>query len=285
VSAIPTYPWRAAPEGLATRRQLAANGLRPGGSPVVAQLERPRRRGRPPLQAYLYEVAAAVPKREPTEGNRRAVAAMIAARSTCRCCGIQFEYCLPAGRICLACNDCEDPMSNLELPPGIADAELWRQRVRAILAAAGDEGLVVPELIDAIEANHDERFDRRRVLHWLRAEQNAGVVDEDGEGMWQVRTADGASVIEDFLRSLADSGTPGLPDSVNFVLGEAEDADWFTAPTCRVCGCGEDTPCAGGCAWVPDPWQDGDLCSACLPPDPGLHTQAGRPDAPTGGEQ
>lgn len=35
---------------------------------------------------------------------------------------------------------------------------------------------------------------------------------------------------------------------------------------CRVCGCTEDTPCAGGCAWVEDPgdWM-GDLCSACLP--------------------
>ena len=38
MSAIPTYPWRAAPEGLATRRQLAASGLRPGGSPVDPKL-------------------------------------------------------------------------------------------------------------------------------------------------------------------------------------------------------------------------------------------------------
>jgi hypothetical protein len=28
---VPTYPWRLAPDGLATRRQLRARGLRPGG--------------------------------------------------------------------------------------------------------------------------------------------------------------------------------------------------------------------------------------------------------------
>lgn len=104
MSAIPTYPWHAAPAGLATRRQLAAEGLRPGGSPVVGELQRRRRRGRQPLVAYLYEVAAAVPKREPTEGNRRAVDAMLAARRTCRTCGVMFEFCLPAGLICLACD-------------------------------------------------------------------------------------------------------------------------------------------------------------------------------------
>ncbi len=35
---IPTYPRRLAPEGLATRRQLRARGLRPGGQDVAAQI-------------------------------------------------------------------------------------------------------------------------------------------------------------------------------------------------------------------------------------------------------
>ena len=35
---IPTYPWRLAPDGLATRRQLRARGLRPGGQPIAAQV-------------------------------------------------------------------------------------------------------------------------------------------------------------------------------------------------------------------------------------------------------
>ncbi|EFG09306.1 Hypothetical protein SCLAV_4232 [Streptomyces clavuligerus] len=29
---IPTFPWRCAPDGYATRRQLRADGLRPGGA-------------------------------------------------------------------------------------------------------------------------------------------------------------------------------------------------------------------------------------------------------------
>ena len=228
MSAIPTYPWRLAPDGLATRRQLAAAGLRPGGSPVVAQLERRRRPGREPLRAFLYEVAAAVPKRVPTEGNLRAVAAMLAARSTCRTCGDVFDYCLPAGRICLACES-EDQMSDhdLNLPAGIADAELWRQRVRALLAAAGDEGLLVPELVDAIAANHDQLFDMRRVRRWLYADREAGLVDEGDDGMWRVLTAV-AEGAEDFLRGLnpdADPSTPGPTDSEVYVLGDQDDEE------------------------------------------------------------
>lgn len=56
---VPVYPWRLAPEGLATRRQLRALGLRPGGQEVAAQIERPRRR-RGPLVAYLYRIPPTV---------------------------------------------------------------------------------------------------------------------------------------------------------------------------------------------------------------------------------
>ena len=35
---MPTYPYRWAPTGLATRRQLRARGLRPGGQPITAQI-------------------------------------------------------------------------------------------------------------------------------------------------------------------------------------------------------------------------------------------------------
>jgi len=92
-----------APDGLATKRQLAARGLRPGGAAVVAQIMWKRRRG--DGVAYLYRLAEAKPKRTPTAGNLRAVAAMLAARSTCQVCGLTFEYCLPAGRVCLHCAD------------------------------------------------------------------------------------------------------------------------------------------------------------------------------------
>lgn len=102
VHGIPTYPWRMAPDGLATKRQLAAQGLRPAGSPVVAQVM--WRRRRKDAVAYLYRVVDAKPKRPPTPGNLRAVAAMLAARSTCQRCGKVFDYCLPAGRTCLKCD-------------------------------------------------------------------------------------------------------------------------------------------------------------------------------------
>lgn len=103
---LPTYPLRCAPEGLATRRQLTAAGLRPGGAPVVVQIMWARRRGNVGV-AYLYDLAMAVPKRAPTPGNLRAVAAMLTARSTCRTCRTVYEYCLPAGRVCWTCTQRE----------------------------------------------------------------------------------------------------------------------------------------------------------------------------------
>jgi ParB/RepB/Spo0J family partition protein len=35
--------------------------------------------------------------------------------------------------------------------------------------------------------------------------------------------------------------------------------------TCRVCGCTDEESCEGGCGWVRDPEELGDLCSRCLP--------------------
>jgi len=100
---IPTYPWRQAPEHLATRRQLAAQGLRPGGQDVQAQILW-RTRGGAVRMAYLYEIARALPKRIPTAAQRAALAKALAARRTCPRCGIDRGYVLPA-RIG-ACNEC-----------------------------------------------------------------------------------------------------------------------------------------------------------------------------------
>ncbi|GAA2035320.1 hypothetical protein GCM10009839_40010 [Catenulispora yoronensis] len=116
---IPTYPWRLAPDGLATKRQLAALGLRPGGAAVVAQIMWKQRSGIG--VAYLYRVADAKPKRPPTAGNLRAVAAMLAARSTCQQCRKVFEYCLPVDRVCLYCTDPEQ-FSNHDVPIATAVA-------------------------------------------------------------------------------------------------------------------------------------------------------------------
>ncbi|MFD7978811.1 RRQRL motif-containing zinc-binding protein [Streptomyces sp. NPDC059071] len=94
MSGIPTYPWRLAPEGLATYRQLRARGLRPGGQDVVAQLERPRRR-RGPLVAYLYRVDLAKPVRPMTPAKRAALERANAARRVCPQCGRDAGYRIP----------------------------------------------------------------------------------------------------------------------------------------------------------------------------------------------
>lgn len=62
-SEIPVYQWRCAPDHLRTRRQLAAQGLRPNGQDIAGRVERPRRRGEP-LTAYLYDIRLAAAKRE-----------------------------------------------------------------------------------------------------------------------------------------------------------------------------------------------------------------------------
>lgn len=79
------YRWRLAPDGLATRRQLRALGLRPGGQDVAAEVHRPRRR-KPPLVAYLYRVDRAKPVRPMTPARSAALAAAMLARRTCPNC-------------------------------------------------------------------------------------------------------------------------------------------------------------------------------------------------------
>ncbi|MGW3090094.1 RRQRL motif-containing zinc-binding protein [Streptomyces sp. NPDC001108] len=103
MAALPTYRWRLAPEGYATRRQLRSMGLRPGGQDVAAQLERPRRR-RPPLVAYLYRVDHAVPVRPMTPARRAALAKAMTARRTCPTCHRDAGYCIPRSLgMCVTC--------------------------------------------------------------------------------------------------------------------------------------------------------------------------------------
>ncbi|MEW2264816.1 RRQRL motif-containing zinc-binding protein [Streptomyces sp. NPDC047853] len=91
---VPVYRWRLAPDGLATRRQLRALGLRPGGQDVAAQVERPRRR-REPLVAYLYLVEQAKPVRPMTPAKRAALAKANAARRFCPKCRRDAGYVIP----------------------------------------------------------------------------------------------------------------------------------------------------------------------------------------------
>ncbi|WP_327114164.1 hypothetical protein OHB12_33680 [Nocardia sp. NBC_01730] len=71
---IPVYEWRTAPTHLRTRRQLAADGLRPNGQDIAAKVQRRRRADREPLTAYLYDVNLAAAKREATPAQLEALA-------------------------------------------------------------------------------------------------------------------------------------------------------------------------------------------------------------------
>lgn len=103
---IPTYPWKMAPPHLLTLRQLTAEGLRPGGQGVQAQvLWRSRRHGAPGVRAaYLYDVRFALPKRTASPRQRAALAKANQARRTCPECIRDVGYVLPRHLgICLDC--------------------------------------------------------------------------------------------------------------------------------------------------------------------------------------
>ncbi|MGW7023199.1 RRQRL motif-containing zinc-binding protein [Streptomyces decoyicus] len=111
MGALPVFRWRLAPDGYATRRQLRAHGLRPGGQNVAAQLERPRRR-RGPLVAYLYRVDLAKPVRPMTPGRWAALAKANAARRICPACRADAGYVIPTSLgTCVTCAYPDPPNS------------------------------------------------------------------------------------------------------------------------------------------------------------------------------
>ncbi|WP_405518959.1 RRQRL motif-containing zinc-binding protein [Streptomyces canus] len=103
MGSLPVFRWCLAPDGYATRRQLRALDLRPGGQDVAAQLERPRRR-RGPLVAYLYRVDLAKPVRPMTPARWAALARANTARRTCPECRRDAGYVIPASLgMCVTC--------------------------------------------------------------------------------------------------------------------------------------------------------------------------------------
>ncbi len=99
---LPTYPYHCAPDGLATRRQLRASGLRPAGQPVTAQIIW-KHHGKRRI-AYLYRRSLAQPKRTATPAQLTAIAAALRARRTCLTCGTEKPYYIP--RSLGECLDC-----------------------------------------------------------------------------------------------------------------------------------------------------------------------------------
>ncbi|MDH6587273.1 hypothetical protein M2161_006379 [Streptomyces sp. SAI-133] len=101
---IPTYPWRMAPAGYATRRQLRAKGLRPGGQPIAAQVMVINRRRGTPRVAFLYREELAKPVRPMTSRKWGALALAMLARRTCPRCRLDVGYCIPTSHgICGLC--------------------------------------------------------------------------------------------------------------------------------------------------------------------------------------
>ncbi len=88
---LPTYPYKLAPTGLATTRQLRAQGLRPGCQPIAAQIL--WRRGK--RKAYLYRLDQAQPKRAATVAQLAALDKAMRVRRTCTTCGTEKPYFIP----------------------------------------------------------------------------------------------------------------------------------------------------------------------------------------------
>lgn len=91
----PTFPYRMVPEGFATRRQLRAQGLRPGGQDVAAQILWQSRKSRQPRAAYLYLVELALPVRPMTKRKAEALAKANQARRVCPECGRDAGHIIP----------------------------------------------------------------------------------------------------------------------------------------------------------------------------------------------
>lgn len=102
---LPTFTWRGAPPGYATRRQLRAAGLRPAGQPIAAQILWRGVGGT--RAAYLYRLDLAAPKRTATVAQLGAISAALTARRTCRTCGVVASYYIP--RSLGECLDCARP--------------------------------------------------------------------------------------------------------------------------------------------------------------------------------
>jgi hypothetical protein len=98
---LPTYPFKFAPDGLATVRQLRAKNLRPGGQDVVAQLM--WRKGK--RIAHLYRIDLAKPKRVATAAQLAAIDKALRARRVCPACDQLKDYYIPRRTgACLDCN-------------------------------------------------------------------------------------------------------------------------------------------------------------------------------------
>jgi hypothetical protein len=102
---LPLFSWNLAPRSvLATRRQLAAMGLRPGGQEPVAYLYFRCRKACRMVFAELFLITSAKPKRTATPAQHTAIAKANLARRICGECGRDAGYIVPREHgLCHAC--------------------------------------------------------------------------------------------------------------------------------------------------------------------------------------
>ncbi|MFK4123552.1 RRQRL motif-containing zinc-binding protein [Streptomyces longwoodensis] len=123
---LPEYDRGACPDHLATRRQLRAREVSPGGHGPVAILRcaqcrtRPQRSCTHRTRAWLYDLRLARPKRTPTLAQEWALDRAMAARQTCPRCRRRYVFVLPLKTLgcCLECHDGTpaDPASYIAPP-------------------------------------------------------------------------------------------------------------------------------------------------------------------------
>jgi len=100
VDGMPAFRFRWAATGLATRRQLRAEGLCPGRNPPYGLLV--WRSGR--RFAYLYRTDLAKPTRVPTAAQQATLRKAMGARRQYAACQEDVGYCVPTStRTCWAC--------------------------------------------------------------------------------------------------------------------------------------------------------------------------------------
>lgn len=149
---LPTFGFRDAPSGLATRRQLRAAGLCPGGQDYVAQLV--WRRGK--RWAALYRVDLAVPSPGATTAQLAALRRAERVLRTCTECGRVWDFRLPRfnGRRCWPCTS-DETEHNTE-------------------TERGDHGMT--------SSRNNQPPSRAEVLRMLQRMHNTAAADESREG-------------------------------------------------------------------------------------------------------
>ncbi|MEQ4207929.1 RRQRL motif-containing zinc-binding protein [Actinopolymorpha sp. B9G3] len=100
ISGLPAFRYGWAPDGLATRRQVRAKRLCPGGHEPYALLVWRRDRA----FAWLYRLDLAQPSRIPTAAQQAALTRAMAARRWCAGCQQHADHCV--ARSTGLCGDC-----------------------------------------------------------------------------------------------------------------------------------------------------------------------------------